>query len=189
MTSSADLLLHPVRLRIVQALLGERRLTTADLADELADVKPATLYRHVAALLDGDVLRVAEERRVRGATERTYALRTEAASVDPNDLADLDAEAHRRMFATFVAMLLADFDRYLATADPVDLLADGVGYRQAALWLRDDEVAELGAALGSVLARYVEAGPGDGRRRRLLTTVLVPGDAAAPEPPSGGPAA
>jgi hypothetical protein len=39
---SADLLLHPVRLRIVQALLGDRALTTGALAEELADVSPAT---------------------------------------------------------------------------------------------------------------------------------------------------
>lgn len=181
--SSAELLLHPVRLRIVQALLGERRLTTADLAAELDDVKPATLYRHVAALLEGDVLRVVQERRVRGATERTFALRTEAASVRDDDLAGLDADDHRRMFTTFVAMLLADFDGYLAGADPVDLVADGVGYRQAALWLRDDELAELGAALGGALARFAALGPGEGRRRRLLTTVLVPGDQPAPAPP------
>ena len=42
--ASADLLLHPVRLRIVQAFLGDRALTTSDLAAELADVPPASLY-------------------------------------------------------------------------------------------------------------------------------------------------
>ena len=46
-TDSAGLLLHPVRLRIVQAFLGGRRLTTAQLRTALPDVSPATLYRQV----------------------------------------------------------------------------------------------------------------------------------------------
>ena len=41
MVSSADLLLHPVRLRIVQAFLGDRALTTSQLSAELSDIPPA----------------------------------------------------------------------------------------------------------------------------------------------------
>ena len=78
---SAELLLHPVRLRIVQAFLGEGELTTADLRARLTDVSPATLYRQVATLAAGGVLEVAAERRVRGAVERTYRLRPERAAV------------------------------------------------------------------------------------------------------------
>ena len=63
-----DVVLHPVRLlRIVQAFLGDRELTTGELRSELRDVATATLYRQVAAMVDGGVLEVADERRVRGA--------------------------------------------------------------------------------------------------------------------------
>ena len=80
--ASADLLLHPIRLRIIQAFLGDRALTTTELRAELPDVAPATLYRQVARLVDAGVLGVVAERRVRGATERTYVLRASSASVD-----------------------------------------------------------------------------------------------------------
>lgn len=46
-----------------------------------ADVPPASLYRHVARLVDAGVLAVVAERRVRGAVERTHVLRTSAATV------------------------------------------------------------------------------------------------------------
>jgi hypothetical protein len=36
--ASADALLHPIRLRIVKALLGDRALTTTELASELARI-------------------------------------------------------------------------------------------------------------------------------------------------------
>lgn len=173
-SNSAELLLHPVRLRIVQTLLGERRLTTAQLQVELHDVTPATLYRQVRTLLEGGVLDVVQERRVRGAVERTYALRTEAASVRPEDLAGLTAEEHRGMFATFAASLLADFDRYLASGE-IDLVADGVGYRQHAFWLSDEELARLGADLSAALLPYALQEPAPGRVRRLFSTVVMPG--------------
>lgn len=174
--ASADLLLHPVRLRIVQALLGDRALTTAQLGAELDDVAPATLYRHVAALADAGVLRVVDERASRGATERTYALRVEAASVGPDELAAMTAEDHRRAFGVFVASLLADFERYLARGD-VDLVRDRVGYRQVALNLSDEELAEMSAEMSAAVVRHLGNSPGPGRVRRVLSTVLMPADA------------
>ncbi|HYT79398.1 MAG TPA: helix-turn-helix domain-containing protein, partial [Actinomycetota bacterium] len=71
----ADLLLHPVRLRILKAFLGDRALTTSQLAAELDDVPAGSLYRHVALLTKAGILQVVAERRIRGAVERTYTLR------------------------------------------------------------------------------------------------------------------
>src|SRR5579859_7958921 len=101
--TSAELLLHPVRLRIVQAFLGDRALTTSELRSELTEVSQATLYRQVARLVDAHVLTVVAERRVRGALERTYVLRTSAATVGLDDLAKMSIEDHRRAFLAFVA--------------------------------------------------------------------------------------
>jgi hypothetical protein len=175
--ATADLLLHPVRLRIVQAFLGDRTLTTTDLRAELADVPPATLYRHVGVLADAGVLAVAGERRVRGATERSYRLATGAASVDGTTAAAMSAEEHRRAFATFVAALLADFDRYADGADGgrLDLARDGVGYRQLGLWLTDDEFTELVTELRAALAARAANEPDGARRRRVVTQVFMPG--------------
>ncbi len=87
--ASADLLLHPVRLRVVQAFLGDRVLTTADLRAELTDVPAATLYRHVGVLAEAGVLAVVGERKVRGAAERSYRLVSSAASVGADDAAGM----------------------------------------------------------------------------------------------------
>lgn len=179
--ASADLLLHPVRLRIVQALLGHRALTTGELATELPDVPPATLYRQVAVLAGAGVLEVVGERKVRGAVERTYRLVLEAASVGAEEAAAMDVEQHRRAFATFVAALLADFDRYLdGSGGAPDLVGDGVGYRQAALWLTDEEFGILLAELQAAVMSRMANRPAAGRRRRVLSTVLLPADPDGP---------
>src|SRR6185312_9362271 len=114
-----DLLLHPVRWRIVQTFLGDRALTTAELRAELSDVPVASLYRHVGLLTDAGVLVVVAERKVRGTSERRYRLDLATASVGASE--QTGVEEHRRAFRTFAAALVADFDRSLEHAgDPPD---------------------------------------------------------------------
>lgn len=172
---TADLLLHPVRLRVLQALLGGEELTTAELAVRLPDVPSASLYRHVARLANAGVLRVAAERAVRGTVERTYALELGSSQVDADAASRMSPEEHRRAFTTFVAGLLGQFERYLER-DAVDLRRDRVGYRQAALWLSDGELDELVDELRAAVTRRMENRPSPGRTRRSLTTVVLPDD-------------
>ncbi|MDI6101863.1 helix-turn-helix domain-containing protein [Actinoplanes sp. NEAU-A12] len=171
--NSAELLLHPVRLRIVQAFLGDRRLTTADLRIELSDVPPATLYRHVGALVDGGVLTVTAQRKVRGTVERTFRLHVDRATVSEAELVAMSPQDHRAAFTAFVAALLADFDRYLDGGAP-DLARDLVGYRQAGFYATDEELLGVIAAVQAAVRPYLAAGPAPGRTRRLLSTVLLP---------------
>lgn len=172
--TSADLLLHPVRLRIVQAFLGDRALTTTELRAELPDVPAASLYRHVARLVDGGVLAIVSERRVRGALERTYVLRHAAASIGLDALAKMTPDQHRQAFLAYVAGLIGDFDRYLAQGD-INLLRDGVSYQLAAMWLDDVELTEMLRELVTVLQPRLANAPKPGRKRRILGTVLLPG--------------
>ncbi len=185
--TTADLLLHPVRVRIVEAFLGDRALTTSELRAELADVPPASLYRHVARLVGAGVLAVVAERRVRGAVERTYVLRLSAATIGADQFSSMSADEHRQAFMAYVAGLLGDFDRYLASGD-IDPLRDGVRYNLAGLWLSDTEFTELMQDLVRVLQPRLANPPAPGRRRRILGTVLLPGDEAGPANSTAGPA-
>jgi hypothetical protein len=178
--ASADLLLHPVRLRIVKSFLGDRALTTIQLANELHDVPAGSLYRHIALLTKAGVLQVVAERRVRGTIERTYTLRTFAARIQPGEAAVMTPEEHSRAFMVFVAGLLADFDRYLA-AGPPDLGRDA-SYSAAAMWLTDAELAEFLQDLSKLAQPRLANAPAKGRRRRMLFSVLLPAAEVPAEP-------
>jgi len=173
--TSADLLLHPVRLRIVQAFLGDRALTTTELRSELPDVPAASLYRHVARLVNAGVLGVVSERRVRGAVERTYILRVAAANIGVGEFEKMTVDEHRQAFTAFVAGLLGDYDRYLARGD-IDPVRDGVSYNLAAMWLDDDELSELRRDIARIFGPRLANAPGPGRKRRILGSVLLPGE-------------
>jgi hypothetical protein len=165
-------LLHPVRLRILQAALG-RQVTTATLAAALPEVPTASLYRHISALIDAGVLEVVAERAVRGAHERTLQVALPAASLDAEDIAGLTTEQHVDSVTAFLGGVLQAATDYLS-APGSDPAHDGFGYRQVALWADEEELAALTAALREVLSAAAERGPREGRRRRVLTTVLLP---------------
>lgn len=171
--SSAKLLLHPVRLRIIEAFLGDRKLTTADLRAELPDVPPATLYRHLARLIDAGVLDVVSERKVRGTFERTY-VKHGRLNVSRDELAKLSHEELRRAFLSYVAALLADIDHYLER-DDASLRAGGATLRIAAVWLTDEELRALAAGFGRLLQPYLDRPATQDRSRRVLRTIVLPG--------------
>jgi len=178
--ASAHLLLHPVRLRILKAFLGDRPLTTAELCDELPDVPAGSIYRHVALLAKAGVLQVVAERRIRGTVERTYALRTVAASVGLAESAAMTADEHLQAFMAFIAGILGDFDRYVGAHAP-DLVRDGVSYGGSAMWLDDAEYLEFLRAIAAVVQPRLANAPRRGRRRRMVYSIFLP----APEATAG----
>jgi Helix-turn-helix domain len=170
--ASADLLLHPVRLRIIQAFLGDRALTTSQLAAELDDVPAGTIYRHVARLAREGVLQVVAEHRVRGAVERTYTLRSAAAVMQPAEIAAMTPADHARAFMAFTAGILDHFDRYLATG-PAEPDREA-GYQMAAVWLTDEEYAQFLVDLAALIKPRIANSSSKGRRRRILYGIALP---------------
>ncbi|MEU6717451.1 helix-turn-helix domain-containing protein [Nonomuraea sp. NPDC046802] len=168
-----ELILHPVRLRIMWALSGGRTRTTSDLCESLPDVPKTTLYRHVGLLADAGLLEVADEQRVRGMVERYYRLRQDRSAIDLDAAKSMSLEDHRHGFAAAMAALLAEFNAYLNRpgADPV---ADRVGYRQGTLWLRPEEMEELAGELEEMFKARAANRPGRGRRPYVISPIFFP---------------
>jgi DNA-binding transcriptional ArsR family regulator len=172
-TSRADLILHPVRMRLLVAL-ARRQLTAGQLTELLPDVPQATLYHHLGLLTRAGLLHVVSERPVRGTVEKRYALADDTALLSPADLAHASREDHLRYFTLFVATLLADFARYLQQDAPLDFVADGVGYHETPFYLSDEEFAQAAAAVNQALLPFLGHQPAPMRRRRLFATIVFP---------------
>jgi hypothetical protein len=174
-----DLLLHPVRLRIVHAMSGGRLRSTNDLCNELPDVPRTSVYRHVGMLAKAGVLDVAGEHRVHGAVERRYVLRQDRAVIDQRTAATMTPDAHKRTFALAMSVLLTELNAYLDRPGAVPV-ADGLGYTQFMVWLTDQErtglIEQFIAAITAVRDNQANAH----RRPYLLSPILIPA-----EPDSG----
>lgn len=179
---TVELLLHPVRLRIVHAMSGGRALTTSQLRVRMPDISKATMYRHVSLLTDGGILEVDGEQRVGGAVERRYRLCQSRAMIDADTAAAASPEDYRRAFAVAMAALLGEFNAYLdrSHADPT---ADSVGFRQHALWLSPDERDDLIGEMRHAIVPRLKNEPASGRRQHLLSPILFPIEDPPPQTP------
>jgi DNA-binding transcriptional ArsR family regulator len=168
-----ELLLHPVRVRILHAMSGGLTRTISELRGRLPDVSKATVYRHVSLLAEAGVLEVVSEQRVHGAVERRYRLHRPLAVINADAAASMTLDEHRNAFAAAMAALVAEFNTYLdrANADPTE---DKVGYRQIPLWLSEDELAELISEVQSIVMSKIDNQPAPGRRQYLVSPILFP---------------
>lgn len=170
---ATELLLHPVRLRVIHALSGGRERTIGELCDRMPEVSKVTVYRHVALLTQAGFLEVASEHRVRGAVERCYRLRPDRPAIDGETAASMSLEDHRRGFAAAMAVLIAEFNAYL-DREGANPTADSVSYRQSTLWLNPDELTGLINELLTVLQPCLSNQPAPGRVPYLLSPILFP---------------
>ncbi|WP_165945096.1 helix-turn-helix domain-containing protein [Micromonospora sp. KC723] len=166
-----ETVLHPVRLRIVHALM-DRELTARQLSAELSDIPLASLYRHIGRLMDAGVLRVTREERVRGGTQRTYTAVDSAVTLGPRDFDAATPADHQRYFAAFVGALVAGFEQYLRTTGAAPT-RDGVVYQQVPIWVTPAESRELAVAITDLLSA-ARTRTGGRRRRTTFAMVLHP---------------
>ncbi len=173
--TKADLIMHPVRFRILQTLAAEN-LTTQEIAERMTDVPKSSIYRHMKALLDGEMIAVAATRPVKGIQEKVYRL-AQRPYLGPDDLANVTSEEHFRYFTNYVMTLLQGFSDYLDAAGPApDFVADRVGYTEAVFYATDAEMDGLMADLNAAFVKLAANGEGNGRKKRKLAIVSHPVD-------------
>jgi DNA-binding transcriptional ArsR family regulator len=175
-----DLLLHPVRLRIILATVG-RQVTAQQLAAELPDIPQATLYRHINLLADAGILCVVKEQRVRNATEKTYALPHQDLMLTVEDLEDAEPEDYIRLFTQSLGLQLGYYTRYIQQGD-VDFARDNVLFQMFPAYLSELEMKELGQAIQAVLLPFVKNKPSPERRRYILGLTSLPDVVGIPLP-------
>lgn len=166
-----ELLLHPVRMRIVQAFIPRKQLTTQQLLEIIPDVAQATLYRHLAKLVEAKVIGVAEENKIRGTIEKVYELTQ--SELNDEDIEKISAEEHSELFLSFVTHLLSDFNEYIHK-DNINVKADGLSYRQAKVFLTDDEYSEYMKSLNTLMLDIISKKAIPGRKLRTLTHIVIP---------------
>jgi DNA-binding transcriptional ArsR family regulator len=167
-----DLLLHPVRLRIILATAG-RQVTAQQLAAELPDVPQATLYRNINTLAAAGILNVVEERRVRNTLEKTYALPDKDLLLTREDLENAEPEDYVRLFTQYVGLQLGYYVRYIQQGD-VDFARDNVVFHMFPVYLSKEERQELARAINALLLPYAQNEPTPERQRSIIGLLSLP---------------
>jgi DNA-binding transcriptional ArsR family regulator len=169
-----DLLLHPVRMRIILAAASRQEVTVQQLVDDLPDIPQATLYRNLNTLAGAGILVVVKERRLRNTIEKTFSLRRDQLQLSNEDLANARPQDYMRQFTEYLGILMGYYGRYLAKEDQVNLARDGISFNLIPLNLTNTETTTLFKALQETLAPFEKYEPSTERKRRILGVVTLP---------------
>ena len=171
-----DLIIHPVRLRILEAI-GNEALTTQEIADRLSDVPKSSIYRHLKQLLNGEVVRVWDTRLVNGIQEKTYRMGF-GSQLTPDDLEGMSAANHIGYFTTYVMTLLRSFGHYVNNVEKngrsINFLKDKTGYTEATFFATDEEFDKMQMMINQALIPLITQPEGNGRVKRKIAVVTHP---------------
>jgi DNA-binding transcriptional ArsR family regulator len=167
MKSLENVLLNPVRMRIVQHLSFLESATVGKLVELMNDVPRTTLYRHINMLYDRGLLTVVKEEKVRGTYEREYALNTAKLHED------LESNIIEKSVYTLMVKLLADFEVYFKTqgSDPIK---DRLFLAENTLLLSDMELGQFTDELFVVVKKYMNFTAEPERKPRVISIISSP---------------
>lgn len=171
--SLLSVILNPVRMRIIQSLSKNKNMTVQQIAQDLPDVPQATLYRHLKKLLEANAIMVVEENKVRGVTEKVYAISADPYDKATKDINENDKSQILNLFYNYLMALLGDFEGYLKGED-IDLRRDGITFRSAALYMNDEEYIEFLKDIRKAIDKVIDNGPTEDRRLRKVSTISMP---------------
>ncbi|MEK3733523.1 helix-turn-helix domain-containing protein [Paenibacillus sp. FSL M8-0334] len=169
-----DLLLHPVRMRIIQQLLTGKPQTIMQLVEALGDVPQATLYRHMKLMLESNLIEVVQVNKIHGQEERVYAAVQENLSISESEAYSASQEDHLRYFSVFHTNLLQQATAYLSKTPVKQYAADGFGYWNAPLHMTDEEFASFVASINELLDKVAAYKPSPERKARLFASMMIP---------------
>lgn len=168
-----DVVMHPIRMRIIQTLITKKGLSTQQISEYLPDVPQATLYRHLNKLVHADIIKPIQENKIRGAVEKIYALSDDGVNLTEEDVDKISREEHFQYFFSFLTNLMGDFDDYLKR-DYIDINKDGVTYRQANIYLSDQELQNLMEAISKLILNQIDNKPTKGRKLINISNIIIP---------------
>ena len=172
--AKADLLMHPVRSRIVE-VVARRRLTARQISTAMPDTPQTTLYRYLKDLVSAGFLKVVSERPVRGTVEKLYGLGERSTFFNAAEVEFMNADDWMRTCRYFTNSILGDFSRYLEKPD-ANPIADSVGFNRLVFDLTPDELATFFTALRAVLKEAGLKPEREDSKRYNLGLSIMPGE-------------
>lgn len=161
-----EVMLNPVRLRIIQELALKPSITATELCEKFNDVPRTTLYRHINILLENNILSVVSEKKIRGSVERTLAINIAEVSRH-NTLENASQNVFRFMMDKY-----ANFHSYFNGENP-NPGKDRLFFSNTVLMMDDQEYDRFLSELQELIVRH-NLGFADGRKPRDISIISSP---------------
>lgn len=170
-TDVAQIIMNPIRMRIVQYLLLHEYGTTTQMKEELQDIPIASLYRHIKILEENNLILVVKENKIRGTVEKVYQLNKEnpmGEEVSVNQIMNLVNGC--------LLEIMHEFNQYLGKKDldKLDLQKEMIFLSSCTLLLTDDEFLEFQQKMGELFNQYIYNKQEKNRKARHITFISSP---------------
>lgn len=156
--NKAEILMHPVRMKISQALMRnkENGLTPLEMVKIIQDVPQATLYRHISTLHQAGIIRVTKEKKVRSVSEKYYVLDEEAAQLHADEWKHLTKEKKLSYLSYYQLSLMIQYQNYLSILDKKQQAEDHSTFSLMELKIDDQHFKEFQEELNDLMRKYYD---------------------------------
>ncbi|MGP7819194.1 helix-turn-helix domain-containing protein [Niallia sp. 01092] len=174
MMNKAEVLMHPVRIKISQALMRnkENGLTPLEMVKIIKDVPQATLYRHIQVLLDSGVIRIIKEKKVRSVSEKYYSLNEEEAKISKEEWKKLSTEKKLDYFSYYQLSLMNQYQNYLSSLEEKGSTEDGSTFSLLELKLDDESFNNFQNELNDLVVKYFKNNKQDAPIRTVGVAII-----------------
>ena len=168
-----ECLSNPVMCKLLTEIQEQEQATAKKLAEIYPDIPQATLYRYLSRMLKDDVLKVVEERRIRGTVEKIYALNCTLEINKQDMLKENAGEDYFRIFTQYAMGIMHEFQEYTERSD-IDIPADGSGFWSTPLYLSKKEVEEVATKMLDILKPFSANTPTGDRQLHNIGVIITP---------------
>lgn len=177
MENKADILLHPVRMKIVRSLMTNRQsgLTPLEMTKIIQDVPQATIYRHIQKLAESGIIKVWKEEKVRAVMEKRYIVNIEDASLHPEEWENYSIDEKLNYYSYYQLALFNQYQNYLQKIEK-QKTADQATLSMLDLQLNDTTFQEFQQEFSELMMKYYkktdETSSEDKKNRSIGVTII-----------------
>ena len=177
MMNKVDILMHPVRVKISQALMRnkENGLSPREMLEMIKDVPQATLYRHIQVLLDAGIIRILKEKKVRSVSEKYYTLNEEQARLTSDDWQKATSDEKINYYSYYQLTLLNQYKNYLTRLNSDS--KDHSTFTITELKLDEEDFKNFQTELNNLMMKYYNSKSKETKRdapNRTIGVTIIP---------------
>ena len=159
MSKKVEILMHPVRMKICQALMRnkENGLTPLEMVKIVKDVPQATLYRHIQVMVDSGIIHVIKEKKVKSVSEKYYALNEVEARLDGSEWERASNEEKLEYVSFYQLSLMTQYQSYLKKLEEQNCQEDGATFSLVELKMDQEHFTQFQNELNELMIKYYHA--------------------------------
>ncbi|MFQ6391187.1 transcriptional regulator [Priestia aryabhattai] len=175
MSTKVEILMHPVRIKICQALMRNREngLTPLEMVKILKDVPQATLYRHLQIMFDSGIVCVIKEKKVKSVSEKYYAINEEEAKIDGSEWRELSSKEKLDYISYYQLSLMTQYQSYLKKLGEQNSQEDGATFSVVELQIDEEHFTQFQNELNELMTKYYHNQSKGNEKEAPIRTIAI----------------